>query len=306
MQLGEVYTHLLPLEGNPDSLADLAFARARALDSSATTAMFHPIEIRLRRGDIATATMLLERFRAALPDPHLLKPRDIAVDCVRRGATGVERNRYALSEPLALVAAANSISGGALQLPCARAAYSAILALDTAATDDADARRFASLVGLQGVYLAAGQPGDAVAAIDRFVTRWIQGASLYLLDAVFFPPLRGRGLTVARDDQATHGPRFASLPYNLRLWELGVLHAQHGRVPLATAIAAELRRRAHTSDSTRVKALSQSLDAFVMLAAGDSAAAERSLASFIATGSAQASVEWDEAASKAVERLVLV
>ena len=306
MQLGEVYTHLLPLKGNPDSLADLAFARARALDSSATTAMFHPIEIRLRRGDIASATPLLERFRAALPDSNLLKPLDIAADCVRRGATAVDWNRYALSEPLALLAAARSISGGAQQLPCARAAYSAMLALDTAATDDADARRFASLVGLQGVYLAAGRPRDAVDAIDRFVTRWNQGASLYLLDAVFFEPLRGRGLTVARDDEATHGPRFESLPYNLRLWELGVLHAQHGRVPLATAIAAELRRRAGTSDSTRVKALSQSLDAFVLLAAGDSATAERSFASFIATGSAQAGVEWDEAASKAAERMVLV
>jgi hypothetical protein len=30
-QLGEVYTHLLPVAGNLDSLADGAFARARQL-----------------------------------------------------------------------------------------------------------------------------------------------------------------------------------------------------------------------------------------------------------------------------------
>lgn len=305
IQLGETYTHRLPLKGNPDSLADLAFARARALDSSATTAMYHPIEIRLRNGDISGATALLERFRAGAPDPQLLKPLDIAVECVQRGAAVVEWNRYATSEPLALLSASKMISGGARHLSCSRSGYSALLALDTAATEDADARRFAAMLGLQGVHLAAGQATEAVAVIDRFIARWDQGKSVFLLDAPSFPTLRARGQSVARADVASYGPDFATRPTNLRLWELGVLEAQHGSLQTARAIAEQLRKRATPVDSVRVRSLARSMDAFVQLAAADSSGAEKRFSALIADGSRGAEIGWDEAASFAAERLVL-
>ncbi len=40
LQLGEVYMHLLPVEGRTDSLAEAAFSRARALDSTSATPQF--------------------------------------------------------------------------------------------------------------------------------------------------------------------------------------------------------------------------------------------------------------------------
>ncbi|HEY0243274.1 MAG TPA: protein kinase, partial [Gemmatimonadaceae bacterium] len=55
MQLGEVYVHLLPFAGHPDSLARVAFDEAFRVDSSAKNSLLHSIEIRLRAGDVTSA-----------------------------------------------------------------------------------------------------------------------------------------------------------------------------------------------------------------------------------------------------------
>ena len=309
MQLGEVYTHLLPVAGDVDSLADMAFTRARALDTSAASALLHPIEMRLRRGDTASAAPLLARFRTALPDSVLLRPVNIVDECARLGATSVSWSDHAKRTPLALLTASKTLAGGAAQLPCAESGFRALLALDTAQTDEADGRRFAAMMGLQAAALAHGQPDAAAAVIDAFVTRWGAGASLFLLDAAYHPSLRDRALVVARGDSAQYGATYTSLPYPRRLWELGLFHVRNGRTDIAAATAAELQRRATVTDSSYVRGLAQSLHAFVTLARSttraDSSAAESLFASLLSTLPLRDVDQWDEAAPRGAERLTL-
>ena len=305
IELGEVYTHLLPLAGNPDSMADLAFTRARELDTASASVLLHPIEMRLRRGDTVGAASLLARFRAARPDSALLRPLAIIEECVKRGPDTVPWRDYAARQPLALLLAAKTLAGAGTQLACAEPAFQAILGIDTAATDDANGRRFAALLGLQAAHLARGHPALAAATIDSYVVRWGSGASLFLLGGAFEPAMLERARTVARGDSTQYGPNYLTIPYSLRLWELGLLQARTGNVGIAAAAAEELHRRVTTTDSNYVRRLAQSLDAFVLLARGDSAGAERSLSTLISTASMEESYQWDEAGPLAPERLTL-
>lgn len=309
MQLGEVYTHLLPVAGDVDSLADMAFSRARALDTSAASALLHPIEMRLRRGDTAAAAPLLARFRAAQPDSTLLLPLLISEDCARRGAAAVDWNSFARREPLALLGASKTLAGGGAQLACAVSGFRALLAVDTALTDAADARRFAAMMGLQASHLARGKPTEAAATIDAFVTRWGAGASLFLLDGAFHPELLERARAVARGDSAQYGATYATIPYARRLWELGLLRARTGGTDIAAAAAGELQRRATASDSGYVRSLAASLEAFVALARStsraDSAAAEAQFRTLLSNVPRDEAYQWDELAPLGAERLTL-
>jgi tetratricopeptide (TPR) repeat protein len=85
MQLGEVYTHLLPETGNPDSLAALAFDEAHRLDPAATNILFHPIEIRLRHGNLDGTQRLVTDFLAADPDTLLAQQVRLMFDCAQKG-----------------------------------------------------------------------------------------------------------------------------------------------------------------------------------------------------------------------------
>ncbi len=305
MQLGEVYTHLLPLSGDPDSLADRAFTQARQLDTAAATLLLHPIEMRLLRGDTVAAAQLLARFSAANPDSTLRQPLEILEQCARRGAANVDWQAHATRVPLALLSAAKSLAGGGLQLACADNAFSALLAIDTAATDAADGRRFAAMMGLQALHLARNQPQQAAVAIDAFATRWGSGTSLFLLNGAFFPDLLERGRAVARGDSAQYGATYASIPYARRLWELALLQARTGSAAIAAAAATELHRRAATTDSSYAEARARSLDAFVHLARGDSAKAESAFTALITTAGITDGDQWDEGGSLAAERLTL-
>lgn len=309
MQLGEVYTHLLPVSGDVDSLADLAFSTARRLDTTAVSLLLHPIEMRLRRGDTTAAAPLLRRFLAAEPDSALVGPLRISDECVRRGPAAVDWQMHARQQPLYLLSSAKSLAGGGARLRCAESAYRALLAADTAATDAADARRFTAMLGLQALHLARGQPDSAAAAIDAFVARWGSGASLFLLDGAFHPALLERARAVARADSAQYGATYVTIPYARRLWELGLLEVRTGQAGTAAVVAAELHKRASESDSGYVRGLAGSLDAFVSLARSrsraDSAAAERQFRTLLSSSQRSELYQWDEAAPLAAERLTL-
>jgi len=305
MELGEVHTHLLPLTGNPDSLADRAFTRARQLDTASASVLLHPIEMRLLRGDTAAAAPLLTRFRAANPDAGVLGPLLIIDECVRRSAMRVDWRTHATRAPLAVLSAAKSLAGAAAQPACADSAFRAVLTVDTAATDSADGRRFAALLGLQALQLARGQPQQAAATIDAFATRWGAGTSLFLLSGAFVPELLERARSVARSDSVQYGATYLTLPYSRRLWELGLLQARTGSVDVAASAAAELERRSASPDSGIQPGAAQSLHAFVQLARGDSSGAERELSALITAAPIAEEYQWDEAGSLAAERLTL-
>jgi hypothetical protein len=197
------------------------------------------------------------------------------------------------------------MGGEGTRFGCARSAYAALLAVDTALTDAADARRWVAFLGLHASQLAQGDVAGAEATVDSAMQRWGFGSTVFLLEAPYFPAFLERARAVARDDERRYGANYVGTPFSRRLWELGVLEARTGRVEVASAVAAELRRRA-TVGATRYEAgLARSVEAFVTLARGDSARAEQQLAALVPDAHVGDTLQWDEAEPRAGERLVL-
>ena len=95
IQLGEVYTHLLPERGDPISLAAAALEEAHRLDPDATTLLLHLIENRLRKREIAQAQPLVRRFLAADPEPELAQQVRVMEACVEKGPDAVDWGKEA-------------------------------------------------------------------------------------------------------------------------------------------------------------------------------------------------------------------
>ncbi len=305
MQLGEVYTHLLPETGDPDSLAELAFEEARRLDPAATNLVLHLIEIRLRNGDTGRAEPLMRQFLAADPDTALAAQVRIMDACARRGPVGDEWERAAAAHPIAVLAAANALKARGAQPACAREAFAAVLRGDTATEGVGDARRWFALVGLQGILMAQGRAGEATARVDSAIARSGVGSSLYLIAGPLFPELAARAREVARQDRARFGADYLGCPFATRLWALGLWEAHEGQAGVVARIAQELAARAAKSGAARDHLLARSMLAHAALARGDSAGALRLFGELVAAGVPGSDLEWDEATPRGPERLRL-
>ncbi len=305
MQLGEVYTHLLPERGNPDSLAEQAFEEAHRLDPQATNLLLHLIEIRLRKGEVDKAAPLVRQFLAAEPDSLLAAQVRTMDACVRRGPARVAWQAEARAHPLSILWAANALKGAGAQLPCARQAFAAVLASDTATDERGESRRWAALVGLHGILLAQGERAQAVVHIDSAIARAGVGSSLYLLDAPLVPELRDRAAAVAQQDRTRFGPDYLKCPFPVRLWELAVWEAHEGRANVAVGIARELDARAAKDGAPRDRLLARAVAGHAALASADTAQASNLFGGLMGAPVAVADLEWDEATPMGSERLQL-
>ena len=300
MQLGEVYTHLLPETGNPDSLAGLAFDEARRLDPAAKNILFHSIEIRLRHGNLNGTQPLVTDFLAADPDTLLAQQVRVMFDCAQNGAGKVQWARFTQEHPLAVLAAANSFKGGGAPLDCARSGFEAVIAGDTVA-----GRRWMGIVGLGSALLAEKRTSEARARLDDFIAKKWGGSSFYLMSAPFYPSLKEQARIVAHEDEVKFGDNYANCPYPQLLWQLGVWEALGGRLETARAVQRNLEDRAKKSGAVADGRLSRSIAAFTTLAAGDSAGAFAQLKLLVDEPVPGADLAWDLAAPRGSERLVL-
>jgi hypothetical protein len=189
---------------------------------------------------------------------------------------------------------------------CAIAGFDAVLATDTAATADADARRWYALVGMQGLRLGRGDTASAAAGVDAFVSRWGAGSSLYLLDAVVLGAFRERADDVAAGDARSFGPDFATCSSPLRCWLLGMRLTRSGRWreggALADRIMALVKNDGVESQDTL---LATSLRAHAALAQGDTNRAVVAWQELLAAPRSTAAQEWDELLPMGAERLAL-
>jgi len=304
-QLGEAYTHLLPLAGNPDSLAAAAFEAEDELDSTATSPLFHLVQIRLRRGDTEGARPLIRRFLAVSPDTSYAREMEIMSACLERGPASVDWQRNARVRPLPLYSASSAMAAGAAQARCALPGFDAILRGDTASESTADGRRWNSLIGLVSLHLALGQSLEASNAIEAFAARWRYGTSLYLVGAPFDTLFQRRARALADADARQWGANYERLPFPTRLWELGLLEAATGHHDVARAIATRLRRRADSTLAVRDLLMARSLSVRLALADGDSAAAFDTLRAIVPSAALHNVVTFDEVWPVAAERLEL-
>jgi hypothetical protein len=296
--------HLLPVQGNTDSLAEAAFSQARAIDSTAATLQFHLVEIRARRGDQAGSALLARQFAKSAADTQLAREVSLISACGPAGFKDLDLQATAVHSPLPLALAARSLGGSAVTAKCALASYAMLLQEDTARTDAADGRRFFALLGLVNVKLGAGRTDEATNALEQFRLRWGAGISLYLLAAPVAPAFADRARTIARQDSVEYGPTYARVPYPVRLWELGVWAAQEGKAGLVRAVAGDLAARAVRG--ARIDTLiASSMAAHAALAGGDSLLALQRFEQLIAAAAPAEELTWNEAAPLGFDRLVL-
>ncbi len=305
MQLGEVYTHLLPVAGNPDSLAEAALEEAHRLDPEATNLLLHLIEIRLRRGDIVQVQPILRQFLAAGPDTVLAEQVRIMDACVRRGPAPEDWRHRAGSHPLALLFAGNQLKGAGSHLSCALAAFTAVLQGDTATDGWGEGRRWSALVGQQTILLAQGRIAEATAQLDSAIARGLGGSSLYLLAAPLVPLLRDRATDVARHDAAVFGDNYRNCPYGSRLWTLGLWEAHAGRPHVVAAIGRDFEARARTSGSAFDRLAAGAMLAHVALARADTTDALRRFTTVLSEGLSGELLTWEAVAPRGSERLAL-
>jgi tetratricopeptide (TPR) repeat protein len=307
MQLGEVYTHLLPAAGAPALTADSAFSEAHRLDPTASNLAFHLAEIRLRQGRLADAAPLVAQVLAAAPDSQPAAQLRLMDGCVRAGPARVDWAPVARERPQAVLAAAKSLAAGLAQPACAEAAYAAVIAHDTsAARDVAAGERVTAVFGLAPLAFTRGDAAGAAAAVDGSVARGDGGATFFLLAAPLVPAVAARGAPVAADNLARFGPAYAGCPDAERLTTLGRWEAQAGRPAVAAQVAARLDALARAAPPAADPVLARAVGAWAALARGDSAAAAAGFAAAVgAPMTSGAGISWGVAEPRAAERLAL-
>ena len=312
MQLGETYTHLLPVGGRSDTLADMAFNEAIRLDSSAAHMLFHPIESRLRRGRSADAAPLLARFLAANPDTILAAHLRLMQTCVESGSAAVRWQAEGAAHPLAVLGAAQSLASAGAQLSCAEAGYAAMRTFETpamAAADGAvDSRRWTALVGLSGVLVATGRVDEAVAHVDSAIARKEGGASLYLLGAATTAAFARPAAAVAQQVLAQSGAACERCTAE-RVWQLAVWSSTVADSVSLRALAAVLSTRSSApaaTDAPLASLLEHGVEARLLLIRGDSAATIARLSDVLSTpaSAANGNLVWTESLGRAPERLL--
>ena len=303
MQLGEVYTHLLPLAGKPDSLARVAFDEARRLDPAARHLLLHSIEIRLREGDAKSAAPLVREFLAGDPDSIIAAQVRISYDCVASGTHAVQWSTEARRHPLAVLATSNSLKGGGSQLECVTRGYDAVMRADT--SQAAAGRRWSATLGLASIYLLENRAEAARALMDSSMARGGGGGSFFLAAGPVYPALLTRAKEIAARDARDFGVDYRGAPTPVRRWQLGVMEALHGQRAVAEAVERSLREQAARSGVKAEMRLAESLAAFNALARGDSANAVQALESLVAAPVPGGEIVWDIAAPRGLERLTL-
>ncbi|MGI9039657.1 MAG: protein kinase domain-containing protein [Gemmatimonadales bacterium] len=306
MQLGEVYTHLLPAVGDPGPLAESAFEEAHRLDSNATNLLFHLIEIRLGKGEVARARPIIRQFLAGNPERRLGQQIEIMEGCVQGGPAAVDWAAQASRNTLPVLAAGKMLAAGGARLDCAVPAFSAVINADTTSTGDS---RWFALLELQAVLLAQGKTGAAMEQVDSR-PRHDAAAVMYLLDAPVFPEVHERAREVAQRYIIECGAGYSSCASPYRVWQLGLWHAEAGHPAAAEEAARELRSRAQrggTSQEARLAGmLGRSVAAHTAIARSDTSTALAMLEALVGEGvPGGESIEWDVAQPRGLERLRL-
>jgi tetratricopeptide (TPR) repeat protein len=183
MARGEVHYHFLLGGWNPDSLAEADFERARALDPGFTPALYHLLEIAVRRGWSPHADTLYRALRAAGPDSSWFRKATWMVRCVRAGPDAVDWTRAASGPggaPFDLVAVGHGLSKR--QPVCAERALRAAL---QGAAPESLTTRWGAVVALQAILVAEGRYREVRRLLEWAVDSvHVAARSLQIVDAV--------------------------------------------------------------------------------------------------------------------------
>jgi serine/threonine-protein kinase len=295
MARGEVYYHLLPSVahlGVLDSSAGEAFRRAALLDTTFTPALYHLVELALRRGDTAAAARDLARFSKHTRDSSGVKVLRMMWRCASGGTSGDDWPRLAVESPSIALDAAKAVSAVGSMHDCAREGFARVIANEQAPP----AIRFPALVALQNLLVAEGRTAEVSSLLASEAARPLRGELLFLMDAHTRQAFDSAAAAVA----AGLGTSYEAMPARY-LWLLGLWHARRGDVANARAILAALQRRNDSTPSDAV--FRRVLTAHTAAATGDTATALAALDS-LSWNQGIESLTWDPWGGFGAERLL--
>ncbi len=159
--LGEVYRHRAPRIPWPVG-SPRPFERALAQDPDAANVLFHRLEEVIADGDLATASVLRDRFEQG--ESELRVEVSTMYQCLEAGPTAGDWGAAVLADPFSVTVAASQFLAGGRNFPCADALYHAVLVSDStsnANSGNAEGRYWSGLHGLVGSRLAQGRFDEA-------------------------------------------------------------------------------------------------------------------------------------------------
>lgn len=293
---GETFFHLFPKGQAWDSVAEVAFDRARRADRDFTPPLVHLTELAMRRHDVPRARLLLGDFRRGNPDTSLATQLQLTVDCASGRLKGSAWNDWARRFPEEVARASKTLAMLARRYDCAEDGFRAVLAADSVSVSG----RWMATLGLQSLWLAQGRPADAERVVDSAVAGGLrQAMALYIVDAA-----AGFGME-ARANEAMQlvAGKYAEMP-SYRLWYHNTWESHRRNIANLTAIDAALGNNAAKSGSADDRFFANVASAHLALARNDSADALRKLRALDPRG-APNDIAWGLWEPLAAERLTL-
>jgi serine/threonine-protein kinase len=266
--VGEAAYHLWPAGDDLDSVANDAFLRSVQTDPDFAPVVFHLAELAIARNDLDQAGSLVTRYRRLSADTAQQLQLELMLECVRSpGSADWSPLARRDTAGVALIDAGRILAAGGRHLGCAASAYGA--ALRSGLPDESQARRWTASVGLHHIALARGDRGAAKALADSIVAAGQPaGRGLRILEA-----LLGAGPdSIGAAEMAAQDAPLDSVSVARLQW-FGEWSAVHGDTARLAAVTEQMRRDAAISglraDSVRL----QAVEARLLLARGDTAAA---------------------------------
>jgi Tfp pilus assembly protein PilF len=296
MLLGEAYTHLIPRDSPQDSLAEAALLEAYRKSDGLAPALYHLVEFATRRGDLESASQLLEEFRSGHPDTTMLGRVEFMLECARQSPDAIDWRAATQYNADRVSDVARSLAVGGAYPECARAAWTAALESYAASDHPWTGWRWTSLVGLQSLLVAMGRTEELVELLNSAATAGVPAAEdLYLLDAAAGAPLATQASEIA--ERRHENMSDLSEP---RLWFLGMWDVAQGRLVEAARIRDTLALHA----TRMADLLATSLSAHIALAKGDSTKAQVLLEALTPTAPQRQWLNYRPWESLGAERLV--
>jgi tetratricopeptide (TPR) repeat protein len=268
-ELGEVYSHLLPNDPAADSVQSDSFERARGLDPGFIPALYHLVEIALRRGDVGRAEQLLSQMSAAGADSSDMVGLALMLRCVKDRPERIDWERQVGDHPKDVVDVGSALAVAGLRQPrCSEVAWGAVLRYEPAMAGAGLVRRYRALTGLHSLLVAEQRYGEAQRLLDE--ERRLPRARVWPLEIVALTAgaPQGRQANAAVDSLrrlAQDEPRSPVALWSLALWEHRAGRADEVRALANRAAAAAKRPGADRLDSL----VEQSLEGWAALAAKD-------------------------------------
>jgi serine/threonine-protein kinase len=314
MALGEVYQHLLPLEGRPFDRAGEAFRAARTNDPTFTPPLFHLFQHAVWSQEYGAADSLFRLLEKSRPRASLLdRARLTSVACQsgrpdvrawRRIAKGRDSLRLAAETAIDLA------TGGLQQAACAEAGLRAVIATDTAGTSPYWVYANTALAFLLS---AEGRYDEARPLIADTVIGAGFSETISVLLAIAGSPFEAEATAAAVRIEAEVAREMLAVPTARlvrQLWTLATWRIHRGAVAGVEDLQARLVRAAvDTVGSAAVRRSSrlfaESIAARLMLARGDTAGALRRLRALAPTAE-QAGLRWQPWEVLAHERFLVI